>query len=87
MVQLLHACRNFPENAKATKKCHLPQKHNFYDVNNRYHLQVILKGAEPYGSTIQFINGLTTYYNNLLNRRTTDSPNAEAEPAAVDATV
>jgi hypothetical protein len=60
----------------------------YYALRDRLNaFWVILKGAEPYGSTIQFINGLTTYYNSLLNRRATDSPNAEAEPAAVDATV
>jgi hypothetical protein len=59
----------------------------YYALRDRLNaFWVIQQGAEPYGSTIQFINGLTTYYNSLLNRRATGSPAEEAEPAALEAT-
>lgn len=59
----------------------------YYALRDRLNaFWVIQEGAEPYGSTIQFINGLATYYNSLLNRRVNGSSSNEAEPIGPEAT-
>lgn len=50
---------------------------SYYDIN---------EGAEPFGKTVNAINGLISYYNNLLARRggntTIENPGEEITPAA-----